>query len=40
VTPNVSHFAIAKAFLEVGFHIVCDKPMAYSLNEAEAMVKL
>lgn len=40
VTPNVSHFAIAKAFLETGFHIVCDKPMAYSLDEAEAMVKM
>ena len=27
VTPNVSHFAIAKTFLEAGFHVVCDKPM-------------
>ena len=40
VTPNVSHCAIAKAFLETGFHIVCDKPMAYNLEEAEAMVKM
>lgn len=39
VTPNVSHFAIAKAFLEAGFHVVCDKPMTYSLAEAEALVK-
>lgn len=40
VTPNVSHFAIAKAFLDAGFHVVCDKPMTYSLDEAEGLVKL
>ena len=40
VTPNVSHFAIAKTFLEAGFHIVCDKPMTYSLDEAKHLVKL
>ena len=40
VTPNISHFEIAKTFLDAGFHIVCDKPMTYSLDEAEALVKL
>jgi len=40
VTPNVSHFAIAKTFLEAGFHVVCDKPMTYSLEEARRLVKL
>jgi len=40
VTPNVSHFAIARAFLEAGFHVVCDKPMTCSLQEAEQLVKL
>ena len=40
VTPNVSHFAIAKTFLEAGFHVVCDKPMTYTLDEAEALVGL
>ena len=40
VTPNISHFEIAKTFLESGFHIVCDKPMTYSLDEAEALVQL
>ena len=35
VTPNISHFEIAKAFLDAGFHVVCDKPMTYSLAEAE-----
>ena len=24
VTPNVSHFPIAKTFLDAGFHIICD----------------
>ena len=40
VTPNISHFEIAKTFLNAGFHVVCDKPMTYSLDEAEALVKL
>ena len=40
VTPNVSHFAIAKTFLDAGFHVVCDKPMTYTLHEAEELVKL
>jgi len=34
VTPNHVHFPAAKAFLEAGFHVVCDKPM--TLNAAEA----
>jgi len=40
VTPNKSHFPIAKTFLEAGFHVVCDKPMTYSLEEARQLVKL
>jgi predicted dehydrogenase len=40
VTPNVSHFAIAKTFLEAGFHVVCDKPMTYTLDEAKDLAKL
>jgi len=40
VTPNVSHFAIAKTFLEAGIHVVCDKPMTYTLEEAEELVRL
>jgi len=39
VTPNVSHFAIAKTFLDAGFHVVCDKPMTYTLDEAEELVR-
>ena len=40
VTPNVSHFAIAKTFLESGFHVVCDKPMTYTLEEALELEEL
>ncbi|MFW5870786.1 MAG: Gfo/Idh/MocA family protein [Candidatus Sumerlaeota bacterium] len=40
VTPNKSHFDIAKTFLEAGFHVVCDKPMTYTLDEAKELVKI
>lgn len=40
VTPNKSHFPIAKAFLEAGFHVVCDKPMTYTLDEAKELVEI
>lgn len=34
VTRNNTHFAVAKAFLTAGFHVVCDKPLCFSLKEA------
>ena len=34
VTPNDSHFEIAKAFLEAGFHVVLDKPMTFNIQQA------
>ena len=40
VTPNVSHYPIARTFLEAGFHVVCDKPMTYTLEEAEQLAQL
>jgi predicted dehydrogenase len=40
VTPNVSHFKIAKTFLDAGFHVVCDKPMTYTLDEAKDLAKI
>ncbi len=40
VTPNVSHFAIAQTFLAAGFHVVCDKPMTHTLDEAKELVSL
>jgi predicted dehydrogenase len=40
VTPNHMHFAPAKAFLEAGFHVVCDKPMTTTVEEAEELCRL
>jgi predicted dehydrogenase len=40
VTPNVSHFEIARAFIEGGFHVVCDKPMTTTLEDAEELCRL
>lgn len=34
VTPNHVHFAPSKMALEFGFHVVCDKPMTFNLEEA------
>ncbi len=33
-TPNAFHYSMIKAFLENGFHVISDKPMAISLAEA------
>jgi predicted dehydrogenase len=40
VTPTVSHFSIAQTFLDAGFHVVCDKPMTHTLDEAKELVAL
>jgi predicted dehydrogenase len=40
VTPNVSHFGMARTFLEAGFNVVMDKPMTYTLEQAEELVKV
>jgi predicted dehydrogenase len=40
VTPNHLHFPVAKAFLEAGFHVVCEKPMTVSLEQAQELRKL
>ena len=40
VTPNHVHFGPAKMALENGFHVVCDKPMTFSVEEAEQLVKI
>ena len=40
VTPNVSHFAVAETFLKAGIHVVCDKPMTYTVDEAKQLVKV
>ncbi len=40
VTPNHLHYPVARAFLEAGVHVVCDKPMTTSLDDARALVDL
>ena len=40
VTPNHLHCAVAKAFLEAGIHVICDKPLSSSLADAEQIEKL
>lgn len=39
-TPNHTHFPIAKAAIEAGFHVFCDKPMTLDLDEAEQLADL
>lgn len=40
VTPNFLHFEPAKMALENGFHVVLDKPMTMTLDEANILEKL
>ena len=40
VTPNHLHFPVAKAFLEAGVHIICDKPLTTSVRDALALREL
>jgi len=40
VTPNISHYPIAKLALENGIHVVCDKPLATSCRDAQELAKL
>jgi predicted dehydrogenase len=39
-TPNFLHFAQAKAVLLAGKHVICEKPLAVKINEAEELVAL
>ena len=36
-TPNDSHYRIAKAFLEKGIHVYCEKPLTFTVEEAEEL---
>ncbi|MBC8239247.1 MAG: Gfo/Idh/MocA family oxidoreductase [Alphaproteobacteria bacterium] len=37
VTPNHAHFGPAKAFLDAGINVICDKPLTTNLADAEAL---
>lgn len=39
-TPNVTHFPIAKYALEHGIHVLCEKPLSYTQEEADELVRL
>ncbi|MEM9011841.1 MAG: Gfo/Idh/MocA family oxidoreductase [Pseudomonadota bacterium] len=40
VTPNNLHFGPAKAFLEAGINVICDKPMTLTLDEAKELAAI
>lgn len=40
VTPNHLHHPIAKAFLEVGINVICDKPMTMNSEEAQELIDI
>lgn len=39
-TPNNFHFGMAKKALEKGIHVICEKPLAMTVKEAEELVSL
>ena len=40
VTPNHVHYSAARAFIERGIHVICDKPMTTTLDDAQALCRL
>lgn len=40
VTPNVTHYEIAKTFLENGIHVVCEKPLCWTVEQAVDLRRL
>lgn len=39
-TPNATHYAISKAALEAGLHVICEKPLCFKNEEADELVRL
>lgn len=39
-TPNFTHYPIAKALIEAGFDVICEKPLTATLEDAVALEKL
>ena len=37
VTPNHMHYPAARAFLDAGIHVICDKPLTASLGDAKKL---
>ncbi len=38
-TPNHLHVPVARSFLTAGIHVVCDKPLALTVAEGEALAR-
>ncbi len=39
LTPNFLHYPMAKKLLDNGFHVICEKPMTTTLDEAKDLQK-
>ena len=39
VTPNHLHFPVAREFLKRGIHVICDKPLTSTLQDARKLAK-
>ncbi|MCW6507467.1 Gfo/Idh/MocA family protein [Lichenifustis flavocetrariae] len=39
VTPNHMHYPAAKAFLDAGIHVICDKPLTATTDDARALAR-
>ncbi len=39
-TPNRFHYEMSKAALEANLHVICEKPLCFSVEEAEELKKL
>jgi predicted dehydrogenase len=39
-TPNATHYEIARAFLQAGFNVLCEKPLTMTSDEAEQIAAL
>lgn len=39
-TPNNTHYEISKAFLQAGFHVLCEKPLTMTVAEADELAQI
>lgn len=39
-TPNNTHYDVAKCFLQHGIHVVCEKPLCFTVEQAQELVAL
>ena len=39
VTPNHMHYPVAKAFVDAGINVVCDKPLVHSSEQAQDLIE-